>query len=323
VTDRAAHDRAASGCAGVPPTYVFVMGRGHSGSTVLDSLLSNAACSTGIGGIVAGMQDPGAVCSCGEPVSRCAFWEGVRVRFEASTGLAWGEAARELREQADLSSFIPTLFARRRAPWVRRRKAVIEGIADAVRETTDRNVVVDSSKALPVALFVARFVEGSRLVHLVRDPERVLASNYHRIREGAGLYFMGRRLRDRRFTAFYVALGALAWVVGNLLAEVTGRLAPGRVRRLRYEDLCSDTPARLLDLGRFLGTDVSGVISATSRGEALPVGHKSAGNRMRMSGEFVWDPKRAGGRPLPAVYRWIVRVVAWPLMWVYGYLRRS
>ena len=71
--------------------YIYITGRGHSGSTILDILLGNSSQIASVGELLAGLSraDQGA-CSCGATMSDCGFWREVRSRAEAE-GITWDE----------------------------------------------------------------------------------------------------------------------------------------------------------------------------------------------------------------------------------------
>ena len=108
--------------------YIYVMGRGHSGSTILDILMGGGAAAESVGELcILGarglpgspsevVDDPGkkaaAVCSCGAPIAACPFWTAVRERFAAS-GLEWQPSVRALFDHANVRNFWGTLVARR------------------------------------------------------------------------------------------------------------------------------------------------------------------------------------------------------------------
>ena len=72
--------------------YVYIMGRGHSGSTILDIILGSSAAVESLGELVSGLGRcaAGEQCSCGSPMRECVFWCEVRRRFEAQ-GYGWDE----------------------------------------------------------------------------------------------------------------------------------------------------------------------------------------------------------------------------------------
>lgn len=295
---------------------LYVMGRGHSGSTVLDALLGNAPGVAGVGELVSGMLRFEDVCSCGETIENCDFWRAVRRRFEHEIPGTWTEAARAVQSQAHLSRFPATLFD---GQGGRAALTASAAITAAIGKTAGASVVVDSSKEFTRALLLARHDAQSRIIHLVRSPHQVLASLEYRIGMGRGFKFLRRRYGSRALTPLYMGMAAAGWLVGNLLGELVRRMAPSRILRVRYEDLCTDYRGTLDAIARFVEVDLQPVAEAVAAGRRLPLFHKLAGNQMRTEGTFVFDPSRRESRSLSACYAILASLITWPLLLAYGY----
>jgi len=298
---------------------LYVMGRGHSGSTVLDALVGNAPRVVGVGELVAGMLRFSDVCSCGDTIEECEFWREVRRQFEVETDIPWSEAARLVKSQAHVSRFPGTLFAANDDGATARTCEANQAIVDAIAAVGDADVVVDSSKEFTRALLLARYAPAARILHLVRSPHQVLASLAHRMQTGQGFSFLRRRYRAPALTPLFMVMAASGWFVGNLLGELVRRAAPGRVLRVRFEDLCTDCEWTLDLVGAFADIDLYPVARAVARGEHLPLGHKLAGNQMRRDGTFVFEPARMESRDLSWPYVVVTSILTWPLLQAYGY----
>lgn len=298
---------------------VYVMGRGHSGSTVLDALLGNAGDAVGVGELVAGMLRYTELCSCGRSIEECAFWEEVRRRLESESGIPWSEAARRIQAQAHLRRFPATLTGSAESADVRELDAANRAIMVAISGVAGVDVIVDSSKELTRALFLAKHDPEARIVHLVRSPHAVLASLAHRIDTGRGFSFLRRRYRARALQPLFMTMAAAGWMIGNVLGELVARIAPGRVLRVRYEDLCEHTGETLRQIGEFADLDLSRVVTAVESGSRLALGHKLAGNQMLREGSFKFEPGRVAGRSLSRPYGILASIITWPLLLRYGY----
>jgi len=140
---------------GTLPTVVYVAGVGHSGSTLLDLLLSSHPAVASVGEAAGLRRNPGARCACGAPDrSACAFWQKVEQRVRDAVGVPLA--------RLDVLDEGPAFAAHNRA------------LFEAVAAISGRPVVVDSSKS-------ARRLRGLlstpglevRPVHLLRDPAAV------------------------------------------------------------------------------------------------------------------------------------------------------
>jgi len=231
--------------------YLYIMGRGHSGSTILDILLGGNADVESIGELASGLAGyhHGMICACGCVMRDCPFWTEVRHRFEEQ-GLDWDELIRATTTQAHLRSQPGTWLARSDDAKLTRLAQLTEGLQKAVAGRTGKTFLLDSGKEVTRALFLLRFSPRARVIHLVRDPRAVQQSHYWRIAERRGFKFLRHKYQATWTGPFFLVLAAASWLVGNLLAEAVCRVAPGRTVRLRYEDLRDDPVGTLRDRQR-------------------------------------------------------------------------
>jgi hypothetical protein len=301
--------------------YLYVMGRGHSGSTILDILLGGAAAVESVGELVSGLEwyEAGTRCACGAPMRECPYWAEVRRRFEAE-GHDWAEFARASRRQTDVRRWLPTRLAGRDDPGLRRLAAMTRSIARSIAAVSGKPHVLDSNKEVARGLFLLRYLPEARVVHLVRDPRGIQRSHHWRLRDRRGFLFMRRRFAGRGTAPLLLLLAAASWTAGNVLGELTRRAAPDRVLRLRYEDLCRDAAGAVRAIGDAFGLQLEDVVAGLEGGEPFRVGHNVGGNHIRHAGAVRFDAGAEGARPpLP---RWAERatvLLCWPLMRRYGY----
>jgi hypothetical protein len=248
---------------------------------------------------------------------------GQRGRFEEAAGIPWDEAVRSTKGQAHIGRFFGTLFVAPSADWVMRLNAHSEGIAEAVGAVSGKEVIVDSSKEITRALFLLRFVPGSRVIHLVRHPEKVLQSNFYRLEKGSGFKFLRMRFTPSRWFGPFLFASAAAWMVGNIMAEVVRLFGRDRFLRVRYEDLIASPVEQLDRIEKFAGVSLEEVKRRVREKQPFDVGHNIGGNYMRMAGSFVVDPRKASRKGLPKRYSLMVHALCWPLLWKYGYYRKT
>lgn len=299
--------------------WLYIVGRGHSGTTVLDCMLGNSRQIESIGELVSGMSRYGDLCSCGKTFSDCEYWQQVRQNYDRRSVESWIDSAYLSVSQAHIRRFPATLFASESTAWVRRLSQSTELICNSVASVKGSQVVLDSSKEATRALFLMRFARDCRVIHLVRHPASILASNYKRLAGGSGFKFLRRRFYPKRI--FWPALfaSAVGWVVGNCLAEIVRMFGKGRFLRVRYEDLVSDPKVEFARIEEFLGVTMKDVLEKIESSDSFEIGHNIGGNHMRMSGTFRFRPQSSGKTELPTRFHVMVFIVCLPVLWLYGY----
>jgi hypothetical protein len=239
------------------PSAIFVLSDMRSGSTLLDQLLGAHSNIISLGEVHwltayaledRTIYDPvyELVCTCGQSVPRCGFWTKVALslgRPLESLHLRPTFAANRFgRAPIRLVYRYPALFRFRLmqrmfdGPQVARDS--IE-LFDAVRAVSGRSLVVDSSKSP----FRFRAVHDAQpgmtcAILLARDYRAVVHSKMKR--------------------GYSLEAAAIGW--RNRMTQIealTEDLPPGRMVRLRYEDLCEDPEKELARICRFLQLEFS------------------------------------------------------------------
>lgn len=195
---------------------LYVASLWHSGSTLLDLLLSSHGAVTSVGEAV-WLADPGRErCTCGvRDLDACPFWRGVDAGVRRRVGV--GLERLVLRD-----GFAPDFAPHNRA------------LFESVREETGRSVVVDSSKQIGrLAGLLATPGLDVRPIHLVRSPHGVV---YSKLRKERGL------LRE-----------SLTYL--SVTLQIRDLLADRAHARVRYEELAGHTERALRRLMPELGRD--------------------------------------------------------------------
>lgn len=302
--------------------YVYIMGRGHSGTTVLDSLVGNGDEIESVGELTSAMRNwKNRNCSCGKPVSQCEFWQQVVSSYEGNNRQTWHESAKILGEQADIRNFCSTLYSSPDKSWVCELLRINDRLLNSIRNASrGKRIIVDSSKEVTKALFLSIFMPNSILIHLVRHPEGVVSSYYDRIkRRGWQMTLLRRSFYPGRFLFVAMALTAISWLVGNFLAEIVHRRARGRCIRIRFEDLSNNPSLELRRIQEILGCELKNVIENVNSAIPMHIGHNIGGDDMRLGGTFVFNPKAVQRRHLPLQYKIMTRILTWPMLLHYGY----
>ncbi|HTW43567.1 MAG TPA: sulfotransferase [Solirubrobacteraceae bacterium] len=273
---------------------VYVMGAGHSGSSLLGVVLGNCQDFFYAGELEEWLAKGGVSRWGGE--ARTRFWETVRERV--------GEPPAELRG-ARASRYIERSSALLRVDgWATRRRLLgpyrrLQGeLLRAIAQTSGAANIVDTSH-FPLRARELAKVEGVdlHLVFLVRDAQSVVASHVHGISP--------HEVPERR--ARVLTSNAGLWL--TLLVSVIVFLRHPRERRtfLRHEQLLADPERVLRELLERLGSH-----APPPDLDALDVGLPLEGNRMLTGGTIALARSRSRPRRwslLTAVLQWPWRLV--------------
>lgn len=300
--------------------YLYIMGRGYSGSTILDIVLGDSPEIESVGELIYGLSRiEREICSCGAAVPDCPFWREVRRRAEAE-GADWTEICRASATERSVASMFWRTWRTGTDDPAAQRVAWLTGVLQrAIADTAGKRHLLDSSKTPARALFLLRHLPDARVIHLVRDPRNVIQSYLWRLQPGnVGFRLHGERRAWGKVVPLILAGGI--WTVGNLMCELIARRHPDRVVRVRYEDLRARPEEVLAEIGRAFAIDLDDVVARLAAGDAFAVGHNIGGNRIRNEGTVRFDPAKASRRTSsPAWLRTVTVLLCWPLMLRYGY----
>ena len=301
--------------------YVYVMGRAHTGSTILDILLGNSPKVESVGQLVSHIGRLDTACSCGEKIRDCGFWTEVRRDVLDGQDYDWAELSKLHTDQGHVKSLISTFLAKRGSPRFARLADMTGRIDRALRKVSGKSVILDSSKEPTRGLFLLKHYDDARMIYLVRDPRSVVTSYYWRHRAGKPFHFLRKSYDSKWLWPYFLFVAAGSWIVGHAIFEAIARVAPDKVIRVRYEDLCTQPDVELRRIGEAFGIPVDEVIAKIERREGFPVGHNIGGNMIREgASEVHFEPKKDLTRqPLPKWAEIMTLGLCWPLMGRYGY----
>ena len=302
---------------------VFIGGWGRSGSTLLEALLARLD-GVVVLGEVTHLWERGLggdeLCACGQPFSRCPFW--VHVGKQAFGG--WDQVdldrVRELKAEVDRQRRMPTT-ARRRLD--REHRATIleytqlfRSIYDAAAEVSGADVVVDSSKEIPLAMALSHDAQiDLRVLHMVRD-SRGVAHSWSKLVERPEAHGEAMPQFSARWsTTMWLSLNAA-------VAGLRHRRVP--VARVRYEDLVDDAVDTVRGAWRELGLPGDGELPMVDAGtiELRPT-HSVAGNPMRFqTGLTTLRQDDEWRTSMPARDRRLVTAMSYPMLRYFGYRGR-
>jgi hypothetical protein len=302
------------------PTVLFIGGAGRSGSTLLECMLGEVP-GVVAAGEVTHLWDRGLMedqlCGCGRPFSECLFWRDVMDRAFADGLPDTPEGLMRLKRRA-LSVLRGPFSAGAR----RRYAGLLVSLYRAIADVAGARVVVDSSKYPPEAYLLRGAVRaqglGVRFVHLVRDPNAVVYS-WQRTRVRPEIH--DRRAHMPRYPWWQTTA---AWVTYNALFDLLGRLQPGAVLRVQYDELMADAAGAVRRITAHAGLEAPRLDFIRDHEVALGANHTVSGNPSRFrTGPVELRPDTEWREQAP---RWQVRAVealTVPQRLAYGRARRG
>ena len=308
------------------PKVLFILGKGRSGSTLLDVSLGASEGFFSLGEVWWAWGDQDQLdrkeCGCGRRVGECPVWREALELARALWAQEYGppptlsqvstwqkEVARWSQLPRALLLRPQTLYSwRPMQAWAKYSGVLYRALA----EVTGAEVLVDSSKWMgnPGPLGLVPGIEGW-VLHLVRDP-RAVAFSWQRQKE----WLPGEKSMPR----FGAVHSSLSWVARNLLTEHVAARRGGRELRVRYEDFISQ-PATVLDtVFRSLGISPGVTPLKGERTLVLPKNHTAMGNASRFQvGEVELRPDAEWERVQSPRTRRLVTLLTLPLLRRYGY----
>lgn len=307
-----------------PVQIVYIAGAGRSGSTLLARMLGQVPGVVSIGEARHFWRGRGGelsaeeLCGCGTAFAECPFWTQVVERVFAFDAPVPFNEVFEIQQRVDRVRFLPQILSPLRTRSFRDAfhdyTTILERFYRAALDVGAGRILVDASKDISTLYLLSKMPWAElTILNLARDPRAVAYSwTKKKIRpeRPETLTYMSR------FPPYRVALG---WDFRMLMTSI----CPGvRSRvRMRYEDLIRDPVTIFKETLPQLGLQMPdpSFIGRDWVTFSRPV-HVSDGNPSRFAGERV--PLRvddAWKSKMPALQRWIVGSLTWPLRLIYSH----
>ena len=307
---------------GSHPKVLLIIGRGRSGSTILDNMLGELDGFFSVGelhnlwkrGLVRGHT-----CGCGRPLTECPLWTSVLEAAERNLGRELPNPDQVVRWQ---DQFVRPSDTRRLlkvgsdgtgAPQLANYLSVLNSVYEALFEVTGERVIVDSSKRPShAALFHLLPGVTPYFVQLVRDPRAV---SYSRTRVKSDEVDQRLMRQDGPLRS------AVKWWQRNAEAETVRRRYPAdRSLTVRYEDLVSDPASVIESIADLVGETIVNAPFEGPKSMRLGKNHTAAGNPSRFKQGLItlreddeWVSRQSSGD------RWITTLISLQLLKRYGY----
>jgi len=297
--------------------YIYITGRGRSGSTVIDAMLGNSKSIESVGELVSGMGRVHAMCSCGEKMKECDYWTDIQNEYESKSTQDFDEFSKDTVKSGHIKYFLSTLLSN--SLFYRKLSKETEIFTEGLIKIAGKKAILDSSKNPNRALFLAKFYSDSKIIHLIKHPDGVAASKYKFIGRGKGYKFLRRTYLNPRLAPIYMTIEAMSWFIGNIMIGVIKLVKPNKVILVKYEDFGTQPEITFQKLSKFLEIDLDEVRDAVIKGHPLTFGHTIGGNGVRNNESFIFNTTKGKKRPMPKFYKILIRLFCWPLMLYYGY----
>ena len=296
------------------PIYIYIAGRGHSGSTLLTLLLARHPRVVAVGELanlplqVARDETTKWVgrCSCGERPLDCPMWGDVLRRIESTSGtnfaaepFAWRISdlgmEEEYRNQAPLRA--PWVWLRNRlwrlvryaqyyAPgWLRPLVGFYRPqrawganrsrLAKEIASVNAVDAVVDASKdPLDMLDVYENATIPVKIIHLTRDAR-------------GNIWSMIKKIKPDEPRKGPVTRASQDWVkVNRRIWRLARQVPEADCLHVRYEEICRDPEGTMQKLFAFVGLEPHDVVSSQAADESdSDQGHTIGGNKIRFTSE--------------------------------------
>ena len=299
---------------------LLIIGRGRSGSTILDNLLGELDGFFSAGelfnifkrGLVMGHT-----CGCGRQVASCPLWSKVMGSalsaphgpIEPARVVEWQEEV--AGAAADTRRLLRVRSTEKTSAALGSYVSVLGRVYAAIAEESGGRVIVDSSKRPPHAACM-HLVPGITpyFVQLVRDA-RAVAFSRARLKHTV----------DKDMRVEGAGSNALAWMRRNLHSEaVRRRYAPERSLLVRYEDFVAHPQRTLGEIVRVVGEKAGEFPFVSDKTATLHPNHNVSGNPSRFeTGSVSLRIDDEWLRAQRLKDRLTTTALTWPLLLRYGY----
>lgn len=291
---------------------IYIVGRGHSGTTMLDISLGNALGMRSTGEMVSGLSRyPEQECSCGKKVQCCDHWS-----------LAFSEVKSKisLEEYSYKISNMAKIFAIWRIPGIffsRRFKSLLLLERDFLTQlSSSYNGVIDSSKELCRGLFLALGPSKAKWLHVIRDPREVAQSARNRVSRGVPIK-VNRKIFYFKKSALPLLdiIMILSWAVWTVLTFMLGKAFLGnKYMVISYDGFVSDPVfySKIISDKMYLNLSYETI---EKRLEEVEVEHIVGGNRMAQNKRFTIN-KKENRSDIHIFIRYGSILFAMPIYWL-------
>jgi len=289
-------------------TLIFIIGAGHSGSTLLAKTLnahSKIFALSEISNFHEDIKKEYALCGCETPLRKCPFWKKINKQLIKKLGFGIKDKPDEFRITRPLgqNSFFDKVKFRisrylafhlkiKVTGYLKNQLRNIEVLFDTIFKHTKADILVDSSKSPKRAYLLKNNLKDFdvKVIHLVRDGRAALNSyqkGYYKVKiknPDTGKYEMKTYYAENVRS---VKESIKIWKRNNLQALYFHKLLNMKhYYFLRYENFTSEPEKQLKKLLSFLGVQYESEMLNLNRYK----NHMVSGNASRINAEKIEKP---------------------------------
>lgn len=276
--------------------FIYVLGRGHSGTTMLDLVLGHAFRFRSCGELISGLSRyPEQRCTCGLKMQECDTWGGSIQSI--------GESEQERRVFFGYLASKASIFQIHKALFFARDKEYEAALLKESRLIEalkgDCNGIIDSSKELTRGVALALGPSKASWLHIYRKPEQIAASYRYRARKGKIKIYRRLYSVPNSFLFLLDFFVATSWSIWTLLTILIGVVAPKKYICVSYEQFLKDPVGHTYSIGQQFGVSVDKETISERINSSLTVGHIVGGNRMSQEKTFSLKASESTQRSVP------------------------
>jgi hypothetical protein len=297
---------------------IYVAGASYSGSTFFGAAVGSHAETMCAGELNAWIlsfmhkEKTRHTCACGEMLTRCPFWTGVKHEWLSQTGADISRYQALVQKYERIRS-IPSLFLEISKPssdfqeYTHGTRILFE----AISKNSGKQVIIDISKRPGRALALS-LVSGIdvKYIHLIRH----------------GLAYVSSTLKHSSMTrppftgeaVKLISKASVTWAFTNTFCNFIPSFSRKPYLLLKYEDFVSNPRKALQEIGHFVNFDLKEVTDRIVSGQPVSFAHVT-GNSVRTSGSAPLTVDTGWQERLPTYSRLIFSLLAGTLALKYRY----
>lgn len=276
--------------------FIYILGRGHSGTTMLDLVIGRSLGFRSCGELISGLSRyPSQRCTCGLMMEQCETWQAAIEALDIAVEDR-PTFFKYLASKASIFKLLSAVFHK----WDPVYRRALSKEADFIRAAQgDYKGVIDSSKELTRGVALARGPAKAIWLHIYRKPEQISASYRFRARKGKVKIFRKLYMFPPHLLFLLDIFVAITWSVWTFLTILIGCILPNRYICIKYEAFLESPAKHISVIADSIGESVSLATIEERIAAKINVGHIVGGNRMSQEGSFFLKSSSTTQRAIP------------------------